>query len=260
MIFHANPGVIDLGVNIDHVATLRNARGTVYPDPIQAALQAEEAGADLITLHLREDRRHIRDADVHALRPKLATRMNLECAITSEMLDIACRIKPQDVCLVPEKRAEVTTEGGLDVISHFEQVSAACRQLADAGIRVSLFIDADAEQIAAAAACKAPVIEIHTGRYADAQDAQEQDAEFQRVAEGVDAGQKHGLIVNAGHGLHYTNVQRIAALPGIKELNIGHAIVAHAVFAGWQNAVREMKAIMVAARLGTRYPVPGQSA
>lgn len=216
MIFHANPGVIDLGVNIDHVATLRNARGTVYPDPIQAALQAEEAGADLITLHLREDRRHIRDADVHALRPKLATRMNLECAITSEMLDIACRIKPQDVCLVPEKRAEVTTEGGLDVVGHFEQVSAACRQLADAGIRVSLFIDADAEQIAAAAACKAPVIEIHTGRYADAQDAQEQDAEFQRVAEGVDAGQKHGLIVNAGHGLHYTNVQRIAALPGIK--------------------------------------------
>ena len=136
MIFHANPGVIDLGVNIDHVATLRNARGTVYPDPIQAALQAEEAGADLITLHLREDRRHIRDADVHALRPKLATRMNLECAITSEMLDIACRIKPQDVCLVPEKRAEVTTEGGLDVVGHFEQVSAACRQLADAGIRV----------------------------------------------------------------------------------------------------------------------------
>lgn len=260
MIFHANPGVIDLGVNIDHVATLRNERGTVYPDPIQATLQAEEAGADLITLHLREDRRHIRDADVHALRPKLATRMNLECAITSEMLDIACRIKPQDVCLVPEKRAEVTTEGGLDVVGHFEQVSAACRQLADAGIRVSLFIDADAEQIAAAAACKAPVIEIHTGRYADAQDAQEQDAEFQRVAEGVDAGQKHGLIVNAGHGLHYTNVQRIAALPGIKELNIGHAIVAHAVFAGWQNAVREMKAIMVAARLGTRYPVPGQSA
>lgn len=260
MIFHANPGVIDLGVNIDHVATLRNARGTVYPDPVQAALQAEEAGADVITLHLREDRRHIRDADVRTLRPKLATRMNLECAITAEMLDIACEIRPQDVCLVPEKREEVTTEGGLDVAGHFEQVSAACRQLADAGIRVSLFIDADPDQIAAAAACKAPVIEIHTGRYADAHSLDEQAAEFRRVAEGVDAGQKHGLIVNAGHGLHYTNVQAIAALPGIKELNIGHAIVAHAVFVGWQNAVREMKAIMVAARLGTRYPVPGQSA
>ncbi|MGO4761241.1 pyridoxine 5'-phosphate synthase [Cupriavidus sp. 2KB_3] len=260
MIFHANPGVIDLGVNIDHVATLRNARGTVYPDPIEAALQAEIAGADLITLHLREDRRHIRDADVRALRPKLGTRMNLECAITREMLDIACEIRPQDVCLVPEKREEVTTEGGLDVAGHFEQVSAACRQLADAGIRVSLFIDADPDQIAAAAACKAPVIEIHTGRYADAHTPEEQSAEFRRVAEGVDAGIRHGLVVNAGHGLHYTNVQQIAALPGIKELNIGHAIVAHAVFVGWQNAVREMKAIMVAARLGTRYPVPGQAA
>ena len=252
MIFHANPGVIDLGINIDHVATLRNARGTPYPDPLQAALQAEEAGADLITLHLREDRRHIRDADVRALRPKLATRMNLECAITAEMLDIACEIKPQDVCLVPEKREEVTTEGGLDVAGHFEQVSAACRQLADAGIRVSLFIDADAEQIAAAAACKAPVIEIHTGAYADAHTAEAQESEFQRVAAGVIAGQKHGLIVNAGHGLHYTNVQRVAALPGIKELNIGHAVVAHAVFVGWQNAVREMKAIMVATRLGNK--------
>lgn len=260
MIFHANPGVIDLGINIDHVATLRNARGTVYPDPIQAALQAEEAGADLITLHLREDRRHIRDADVRALRPKLATRMNLECAITTEMLDIACEIKPQDVCLVPEKREEVTTEGGLDVVGHFEQVSAACRQLADAGIRVSLFIDANPEQIAAAAACKAPVIEIHTGAYAEAHTPAEQETEFQRVAQSVNAGLKHGLVVNAGHGLHYTNVQPIAALPGIKELNIGHAVVAHAVFVGWQNAVREMKAIMVAARLGTRYPVPGQAA
>lgn len=260
MIFHAHPGVIALGVNIDHVATLRNARGTVYPDPIQAALQAEEAGADLITLHLREDRRHIRDADVRALRPRLATRMNLECALTQEMLDIACEIRPQDVCLVPERREEVTTEGGLDVVGRFEQVRAACRQLADAGIRVSLFIDADHEQIDAAAASGAPVIELHTGRYADAHSADQQTAEFRRIADGVDAGRRHGLVVNAGHGLHYTNVQPIAALPGITELNIGHAIVAHAVFAGWQNAVREMKAIMVATRLGSRYPTPGAPA
>ncbi len=260
MIFHAHPGVIDLGVNIDHVATLRNARGTVYPDPLQAALQAEEAGADLITLHLREDRRHIRDADVRALRPKLATRMNLECAITQEMLDIACEIRPQDVCLVPERREEVTTEGGLDVAGRFEQVKAACRQLAQAGIRVSLFIDAQAEQIAAAAECGAPVIELHTGRYADAHTPDEQAAEYRRVADGVEAGLRHGVVVNAGHGLHYTNVQPIAALAGITELNIGHAIVAHAVFAGWQNAVREMKAIMVAARLGSAYPLPGAPA
>ncbi|ESJ26110.1 pyridoxine 5'-phosphate synthase [Cupriavidus sp. HPC(L)] len=260
MIFHAHPGAnssfIALGVNIDHVATLRNARGTVYPDPIQAALQAEEAGADLITLHLREDRRHIRDADVRTLRPQLTTRMNLECALTQEMLDIACEIRPQDVCLVPERREEVTTEGGLDVAGRFEQVKAACRQLADAGIRVSLFIDAQADQIEAAAASGAPVIELHTGRYADAETPDAQALEFRRIADGVETGLKHGLIVNAGHGLHYTNVQPIAALPGITELNIGHAIVAHAVFAGWQNAVREMKAIMVAARLGTRYPAP----
>ncbi|AGW91243.1 MULTISPECIES: pyridoxine 5'-phosphate synthase [Cupriavidus] len=260
MIFHANPGVIDLGVNIDHVATLRNARGTVYPDPIRAALQAEEAGADLITLHLREDRRHIRDADVCALRPQLATRMNLECAITQEMLDIACEIRPQDVCLVPERREEVTTEGGLDVAGRFEQVKAACAQLAGVGIRVSLFIDADPDQIAAAAACGAPVIELHTGAYADAHTPDELAIEYRRIADGVDAGLRHGLVVNAGHGLHYTNVQPIAALPGIKELNIGHAIVAHAVFAGWQNAVREMKAIMVAARLGTRYPAASEPA
>jgi pyridoxine 5-phosphate synthase len=240
--------VIDLGVNIDHVATLRNARGTSYPDPIRAALLAEEAGADAITLHLREDRRHIKDADVRALRPQLQTRMNLESAVTAEMIDFACLIKPQDVCLVPERRAEVTTEGGLDVIRYFPQVQAAVRQLQAEGIRVSLFIDADAEQIAAAAEAGAPVIELHTGRYADTEgDAQQQ--ELARVQQGVLAGVKHGLKVNAGHGLHYTNVQAIAAIPDIAELNIGHAIVAHAVFAGWQNAVREMKAIMVAARL-----------
>ena len=241
--------VIDLGVNIDHVATLRNARGTSYPDPIRAALDAEEAGADVITLHLREDRRHIVDADVRTLRPLLKTRMNLECAVTREMLDIACEIKPHDVCLVPEKRAELTTEGGLDVAGRFEAVRAACKQLADAGSRVSLFIDADEAQIRAAHEAGAPVIELHTGRYADAHDQAEQQREHERIVHGVALGASLGLKVNAGHGLHYTNVQQIAAIEGIVELNIGHAIVAHAIFAGWDNAVREMKAIMVAARL-----------
>lgn len=241
--------IIDLGVNIDHVATLRNARGTVYPDPVQAALQAEEAGADVITLHLREDRRHIKDADVTAIRPLLTTRMNLESAITNEMLDFACCIQPQDVCLVPERREEVTTEGGLDVVGHFAQVKAAIKQLQAQGIRVSLFIDAEAEQIRAAREAGAPVIEIHTGRYADAHDAAQQEKELARIQQGVLEGVKCGLKVNAGHGLHYTNVQAIAAIRDIAELNIGHAIVAHAVFVGWQNAVREMKAIMVASRL-----------
>lgn len=251
MSFLQPPGqVIELGVNIDHVATLRNARGTVYPDPIQAALWAEEAGADLITLHLREDRRHIKDADVEALRPQLTTRMNLEAAVTSEMLDFACRIKPQDVCLVPERREEITTEGGLDVRGHFAQVRAAVQQLQREGIRVSLFIDADPEQIRAAAECGATVVELHTGRYADARNPGEQDAELARIHRGADDGIRLGLKVNAGHGLHYTNVQAIACIPHIAELNIGHAIVAHAVFAGWRNAVSEMKAVMVQARLG----------
>ncbi len=242
--------VIELGVNIDHVATLRNARGTSYPDPIQAALWAEEAGADLITLHLREDRRHIKDADVEALRPQLRTRMNLEAAVTAEMLDFACRIKPQDVCLVPERREEITTEGGLDVVRHFSQVGAAVRQLQRENIRVSLFIDADAEQIQAATECGAPVIELHTGRYADAHSPEELEIELKRIEQGVAEGIKRGLRVNAGHGLHYTNVQAIARIADIAELNIGHAIVAHAVFAGWRNAVSEMKSIMVQARLG----------
>jgi pyridoxine 5-phosphate synthase len=241
--------VIDLGVNIDHVATVRNARGTVYPDPLKAALLAEEAGADVITLHLREDRRHIKDADVRAIRPRLATRMNLECAVTAEMLDFACGIRPQDVCLVPEKREEVTTEGGLDVRRYFSEVQAAIRQLQAEGIRVSLFIDADEDQIRAAAELGAPVIELHTGRYAEAGDAERQH-ELERIRQGVEIGLAHGLQVNAGHGLHYTNVQAIAAIPGIAELNIGHAIVAQAVFDGWQKAVRDMKAIMIAARLG----------
>jgi pyridoxine 5-phosphate synthase len=249
-LLHPKSPVIDLGVNIDHVATLRNARGTTYPDPVQAALLAEEAGADGITLHLREDRRHIKDADVEALRPRLLTRMNLESAVTAEMIDFACRIKPQDVCLVPERREEVTTEGGLDIVTHFTQVKAAIRQLQAEGIRVSLFIDADPAQIKAAAEAGAPVIEIHTGRYAEAATEAGQRQELERVQAGVLEGIKHGLKVNAGHGLHYTNVQAIAAIPEITELNIGHAIVAQAVFIGWQNAVREMKAIMVAARLG----------
>lgn len=243
--------VIDLGVNIDHIATVRNARGTVYPDPLRAALLAEQAGADLITLHLREDRRHIKDADVLAIRPQLATRMNLEAAVTKEMIDFACQVKPQDVCLVPERREEVTTEGGLDVIRYFDEVEAAVKQLKGEGIRVSLFIDADEAQIAAAAQAGATVIELHTGRYAEAEGG-EVAREIERIKVGVAAGVKHGLVVNAGHGLHYTNVQPIAAIKDIAELNIGHAIVAHALFAGWENAVREMKAIMVAARLGVR--------
>ncbi len=249
--FQTSGPVIDLGVNIDHVATLRNARGTSYPDPIQAALLAEQAGADLITLHLREDRRHIKDADVEAIRPLLTTRMNLESAVTSEMLDFACRIKPQDVCLVPERREELTTEGGLDVVQHFTQVKAAVAQLAQAGIRTSLFIDAEVEQIQASAETGATVIELHTGRYAEQEDEAARQSELLRIREGVLEGVRRGLRVNAGHGLHYTNVQAIAAIPEIAELNIGHAIVAHAVFAGWQNAVREMKAIMVAARLSS---------
>ncbi|HZX29519.1 MAG TPA: pyridoxine 5'-phosphate synthase [Telluria sp.] len=245
---HPAGPVIDLGVNIDHVATLSNERGTSYPDPIRAALLAEQAGADAITLHLREDRRHIKDADVINLRPQLVTRMNLEAAVTQEMIDFACRIRPQDACLVPERREEVTTEGGLDVIRYFKEVEAAVKQLQGEGIRVSLFIDADERQIAAAAAVGAPVIELHTGRYADTEGAA-QAAELERIKAGVAAGVKHGLKVNAGHGLHYTNVQAIAAIADIQELNIGHAIVAHALFAGWENAVREMKAIMTASRL-----------
>ncbi len=244
--------VIDLGVNIDHIATVRNARGTTYPDPIHAALLAEQAGADLITLHLREDRRHIKDADVIALRPQLATRMNLEAAVTREMIDFACQVKPQDVCLVPERREEVTTEGGLDVIRYYKEVEAAVQQLKAEGIRVSLFIDADEGQIEAAAAVGATVIELHTGRYAEAE-GEEALREIERIKVGVRAGASRGLRVNAGHGLHYTNVQPIAAIADIHELNIGHAIVAHALFAGWENAVREIKAIMVAARLGVQY-------
>lgn len=241
--------MIDLGVNIDHVATLRQQRHTTYPDPVRAALLAEQAGADLITLHLREDRRHIQDADVWALRPQLLTRMNLECAITSEMLEIALKVKPDDVCLVPEKRTELTTEGGLDVVGGFDTVQSAVSRLHDASIRVSLFIDPDPVQVDAAFKAGATVIELHTGAYAEATTHEQAEAQIARLRQAVAHAKSHGLRVNAGHGLHYENVQPIAALDGIAELNIGHAIVAHALFVGWEVAVREMKALMVQGRL-----------
>lgn len=240
--------MIELGVNIDHVATLRQARGTTYPDPVEAALIAESAGADAITLHLREDRRHIQDRDVEILRDRLTTRMNLESAVTDEMIGIALRIKPHDICLVPERREELTTEGGLDVVKHFDQVQRACRKLAQAGIRVSLFINADPLQIDAAARASAPVIEIHTGGYADAHTSQAQAEQFAAIQKAVDLGIALGLKVNAGHGLHYGNVQAITAIPGISELNIGHAIVARAIFTGFKQAVQEMKQLMLEAR------------
>lgn len=235
---------MELGVNIDHVATLRQQRHTSYPDPIQAALRAEEAGADLITLHLREDRRHIQDDDVFRLRPLLRTRMNLECAVTAEMLDIACKVRPHDVCLVPERREELTTEGGLDVAGHFAAVAAAVEQLQQAGIRVSLFIDPEAEQIHAARRCGVNVIELHTGAYAEAQQADQIQAELARLKQAIALAVGQGFRVNAGHGLHYGNVQPIVQLSGISELNIGHAIVSQAVFDGWEKAVRDMKALL----------------
>jgi len=238
---------LELGINIDHVATLRNARGTIYPDPIRAAQLAEEAGADLITLHLREDRRHIKDADLLALRPLIQTRMNLECAVTPEMLAIACQLKPHDVCLVPEKREEVTTEGGLDVVIHFVAVKAATQQLQAAGIRVSLFIDPEEKQIQAAKDAGATVVELHTGRYADLSGV-EQSSEIERIRKAAQFGKSLGLRVNAGHGLNESNVLPIAAIAELSELNIGHAIVAQALFKGWQKAIMDMKALMVKAR------------
>ncbi len=238
---------MELGVNIDHVATLRQQRLTTYPDPLQAALRAEDAGADLITLHLREDRRHIQDADVRVIRPALRTRMNLECAITPEMLAIACDIRPQDVCLVPENRRELTTEGGLNVLGRYDEVASAVARLHDAGIRVSLFIDPEADQIAAAARTGARVIELHTGAYAEATDPEARAVQLERVRAAVVVGVSEGLRVNAGHGLHYDNVEPVAALPGIAELNIGHAIVAQAVFDGWEPAIQRMKALMIRA-------------
>ncbi|KPJ94610.1 MAG: pyridoxine 5'-phosphate synthase [Gammaproteobacteria bacterium SG8_11] len=237
-----------LGVNIDHVATVRQARGTRYPDPVQAAIEAEQAGADSITLHLREDRRHIQERDVEMLKDILLTRMNLEMAVTEDMLLIAERVKPQDCCLVPERREELTTEGGLDVLGQLEKVTKACSRLADAGVKVSLFIDADAAQIEAAAKTGAPAIEIHTGHYADSTNSELRQRELNKIFSAVNLGIELGFQVNAGHGLNYQNVKSIAAIPGIKELNIGHAIVARALFTGLGEAVREMKRLMYAAR------------
>ncbi|SFU52615.1 pyridoxine 5'-phosphate synthase [Nitrosomonas eutropha] len=240
--------MIALGVNIDHIATVRQARGTVYPSPVEAALVAEESGADAITLHLREDRRHIQEEDVIILREQLKTRMNLESAVTEEMISFACKIKPHDICLVPERREELTTEGGLDVIRHFEQVSAACKRLTEAGIRVSLFVDARADQIDAAVRGGAPVIELHTGHYADAATPEAQQAELETICSMAAYAFSQGLQVNAGHSLHYQNTTPIASIPEITELNIGHAIVARALFVGFAQAVREMKTLIQKAR------------
>ncbi|MEB6563986.1 MULTISPECIES: pyridoxine 5'-phosphate synthase [Acinetobacter] len=237
-----------LGVNIDHVATLRQARGTNYPDPVKAALICEQAGAEGITLHLREDRRHIQDDDVRRMRPLLKTRMNLEMAVTEEMIAFAKEIRPQHVCLVPERREEVTTEGGLDVVGNFEAVKAATQELTAMGCDVSLFIDADIAQIDAAVACGAPTIEIHTGAYANAASEAAQQAELTRILQGVEYAASRGLVINAGHGLNLENVGPIAAIPHIHELNIGHALIGDAVFVGLEQAVKRMKAAIDAAR------------
>jgi pyridoxine 5-phosphate synthase len=241
------PLSILLGVNIDHVATLRQARGTRYPDPLYAALMAEQAGADSITLHLREDRRHIQDHDLRAIKSALQTRMNLEMAATPEMLEIAEDLRPEDCCLVPERRDEVTTEGGLDVTSQQAPVREACARLAAAGVRVSLFVDPDLKQLEAAVDVGAPVVELHTGAYAEASGA-EQARQLLRLVQAARHAEGLGLTVNAGHGLHYHNVQPVAAITEIAELNIGHAIIARAVFHGLASAVTEMKHLMLAAR------------
>lgn len=239
---------IYLGVNIDHIATVRNARGTKYPDPVHAAEIAERAGADGITVHLREDRRHIKDRDVRILSETIQTRMNLEMAVTDEMVDIAIQTQPTYVCLVPEKREELTTEGGLDVAGQLTKIKAATEKLTQAGIKVSLFIDASREQIDAAKDCGAPYIELHTGHYADAESEGEQQAELKRIAKGATYAHSLGITVNAGHGLTYHNVAPIAALPEIYELNIGHSIIGRALFDGLDKAVADMKAIMQEAR------------
>lgn len=247
-----NPRVL-LGVNVDHVATLRQARGTRYPDPVQAALIAEQAGADGITIHPREDRRHIQDRDVLMLRDMLTAKMNLEMAVTDAMLAFAEQVRPPCVCLVPEKREELTTEGGLDVDGQEARIAKACERLARIGAEVSLFIDPDPVQIDAAVRCGAPVIELHTGEYADAESPEAIEKAFAAVARAVAYARKKGLIVNAGHGLHYHNTERIAAIPGINELNIGHSIIARAVFSGLKEAVGDMRAILDRA-VATRRP------
>lgn len=233
-----------LGVNVDHVATLRQSRGTRYPDPVQAALLAEQAGADGITIHPREDRRHIQERDVLLLKDMLNTRMNLEMAVTEEMLDLAVRVAPECCCFVPEKREELTTEGGLDVVAGETRVRLACERMAAVGSQVSLFIDPDSEQIDAAVRCGAPAIEIHTGHYADATSSEAEGVEYLRVRDAVAYARGQGLIVNAGHGLNYHNTARIAAIKGIHELNIGHSIIARSIFTGLERAVADMRAIM----------------
>ena len=242
------PNSLLLGVNVDHVATLRQARGTRYPDPVQAALLAEQAGADSITVHLREDRRHIQDADLPLLQSLLQTRMNLELALDAGVIEIACRVRPADCCLVPERREEVTTEGGLDVAAHFTDIQAACSRFRDHGIRAALFIDPDERQIDSAARSGAPVVELHTGAYADAPTSEQRGAELFRIATAARAAAAAGLEVHAGHGLNYHNVGPVAAIPEIVELNIGHAIVARALFTGLAAAVADMKQLMLGAR------------
>jgi pyridoxine 5-phosphate synthase len=236
--------MIKLGLNIDHVATLRQVRGARHPNVVRAALICEEAGADAITIHLREDRRHIQDADVDILRGMLQTRMNLECAVTDEMIGNALRVKPHDICLVPEKREELTTEGGLDVVRHFDAIQRATQRCTDAGIRVSLFIDADEKQLDAAKKAGAPVIEIHTGKYADADSVPAREQELARIRNAVLHAHALGLQVNAGHGLNYHNVGSIVSMPHIVELNIGHAIISEALFSGLESAVKKMKALL----------------
>ena len=233
-----------LGVNIDHIATIRQARGTNYPSVVKAALDAEKAGADSSTLHLREDRRHMQDKDLYELKPLLTTKMNLELAPTDEMIKIALDVKPEDVCLVPERREERTTEGGLDVINNYDLLKDACDRLASGGIRVSLFIAPDIKHIEKVVMMNAPVIEIHTGHYSNLEDRISQTKEITTIKNAVDFANKAGLIVNAGHGLHYKNVQEIVAIKNIQELNIGHSIVAEALFVGWKKAIKDMKKII----------------
>lgn len=241
----SNP--VTLGVNIDHVATLRQARGTRYPDPVYAAQIAEQSGADSITFHLREDLRHIQKRDALLLKQVVQTKLNLEIAVTSEMLAFACDLRAEDVCLVPEKREELTTEGGLDVAAQIVRMREACEQLANVGTRVSPFIDASFEQIDAVVDCGAPCVEIHTGHYADASGIEQQEL-LERLIEVIAYAHDKGLQVNAGHGLNYHNVQAIAAIPQVRELNIGHAIIADAVFNGLSRSIREMKRLIVEAR------------
>ncbi|MDE3271664.1 pyridoxine 5'-phosphate synthase [Pseudoalteromonas sp. G4] len=238
-----------LGVNVDHIATLRQARGTQFPDPAHAATVAEHAGADGITIHLREDRRHIQDRDVYVMAKTIQTRMNLEMAVTDEMIGIALEVKPEYVCLVPEKREELTTEGGLDVIGNEAKIADAVAKLSAAGIKVSLFVDAIEAQLDACARVKAPFVEIHTGAYADAENDKDRDEELVRIAAGCKYAADLGLTVNAGHGLHYHNVKPIAAIPEIYELNIGHAIIARAAIDGLAKAVSDMKRLMLEARM-----------